>query len=93
MNDQKYTGFIKNISEGGIEYFVTTSVHISKKFSPQKNMGLHFQTESGESIHLRCEIRWFLRPLHHKDILTIGVKVIDPPIEYKGFLKTLKGSL
>jgi hypothetical protein len=85
-----YDGFIKNVSETGIGYLVTSSVHISSEFIPTKIIELNFQIPLGETLNLICEIIWFLRTSPDAKILTLGMRIIDPPPAYKEFIKNLK---
>jgi hypothetical protein len=58
---------------------------------PGTTMGVSFQTPSGETLNLECEVKW-IRHLpdlpfgmkHH-----IGMEVQNPPQEYKEFVEGL----
>jgi hypothetical protein len=85
----KCQGFIENVSEGGVEYLMTSEIISSENFTPDKRIELNFRTPSGEELKLDCEVRWFLKvsPDHNRQ--SLGIKIIDPPLEYKEFIKTL----
>ncbi len=84
-----YNGFIKNVSESGIGYLITSSIHISKDFTPIKTIELNFQIPSDEILKLNCEIIWFSRTSPDAKILTLGMKIIDPPLKYSEWVKNL----
>jgi hypothetical protein len=90
ISDSKtYDGFIKNVSESGIGYLITSSIHISKDFTPKKIIKINFKIPSNEILTLNCEIMWFLRTSPDTEILTLGMKIIDAPAKYKKFIKNL----
>jgi len=91
--NKKYGVFIENISEHGI-HMITTSAETHKKYTPGTDIDLKFQLVRGETINLQCKVRW----AHLKvppDGMTdsIGLEVIDPPVKYLQFIKTLKMNL
>ncbi len=79
-----FDGVIENVSEGGIEYLITSSIISSGNFTPQKTIKLNFQIPSGEKLDLECELEWFLRTPEDKDkSMIMGMRIIDPPEIYK----------
>lgn len=90
INGKTYIGIIKNVSEEGVEYFITTSIEVSEDFTLKKIIELNFQIPSGELLNLICEMNWFLRASLYDKTLTLGMKIIDPPIRYKEFVNTLQ---
>jgi len=87
---ETYSGFIQNVSESGIGYFIESVIKVEKDFAPKKTIGLSFQIPSGETLKLDCEIIWCSRKTPDDKRLTIGIKIIDPPQKYKKFSKNLK---
>jgi hypothetical protein len=87
--DVKCHGFIENVSEGGMEYLLTSEIISSENFTPDKRIKLIFRLPSGEELKLDCEVRWFLRVSPDQNRQSLGMKIIDPPLEYKEFIKTL----
>ena len=86
ISSEGYTfdGFIENVSEGGVEYLITSSITSSGNFTPKKLIKLHFQIPSGEKLDLDCQVEWFLKTPHDKDkSLILGMKVINPPALYR----------
>lgn len=85
-----YPGFIQNVSESGIGYFIESAIKVEKDFTPKKMIELTFQIPSGETLNLDCEIIWCSRKSPDDERLTIGIKIIKPPQKYKKFAKNLK---
>jgi hypothetical protein len=54
---------------------------------------LKFQIPSGETLNLNCEVIWLYTkktpPPGFKQN-NIGMEIIDPPLKYKEFFKTLQ---
>jgi hypothetical protein len=84
-----YAGFIKNVSESGLGYLITSVVETPEDFKLKKIVQVSFQVPSDEMLNLKCEIIWFLRTPFDDKTLTLGMKIIDPPPEYKEFVKNL----
>jgi hypothetical protein len=82
-------GFIENVSENGMEYLMTSEIISSKNFTPDKRIELNFRIPSGEELKLDCEVRWFLRVTPEQNRLVLGMRIIDPPLEYKKFIRAL----
>jgi hypothetical protein len=88
--DKSYVGIIENLSEKGI-FMKISSTNTAIGFIPGNTPMVKFQISSGETLNLRCEIRWlhtYKTPTH--DLINkIGMEIIDPPTRYKEFFKTL----
>ncbi|MEN8265219.1 MAG: hypothetical protein ABFR82_17370 [Nitrospirota bacterium] len=56
-------------------------------FQPKKTAEVHFQTPSGETINLICELLWFSVSQYDSRTEVLGMEIINPPIEYKEFFK------
>ena len=87
--DASYDVNIENLSEHGIN-IRTAPTRNAIDFTPGTPYELKFQLPSGETLCLHCGVKWF----HMKtspDGLTysIGIEIIDPPLKYREFLKTL----
>lgn len=79
-----FDGVIENVSEGGMEYLITSSIMSSGNFTPKKMIKLNFRIPSGESLDLDCEVEWFLKtPQDENKSLILGMKIIDPPEIYR----------
>ena len=90
LDGETYPGFIQNVSESGIGYFVESVIKVEKDFTPKKMMELNFEVPSGETLKLDCEIIWCSRKSPDDKNLTIGVKIIKPSQKYKKFAKNLE---
>jgi hypothetical protein len=88
--DKKHGVFIENISETGI-HMTTSSSKEHLKYIAGKDVDLKLSLTSGGTIHLRCKVRWScLRT--PPDALTdsIGLEIIDPPLQYVHFVRSLR---
>ncbi len=88
---KSYAGIIRNLSENGA-YVETAPTKTVTDFIPETTLKLEFKIPSGERLNLNCEVIW----LYTKKTLppgfkqnNIGMEIIDPPLKYKEFLKTL----
>jgi hypothetical protein len=87
---ETYPGFIENISESGIGYFIESMIKVEKDFTPKKMIELTFQIPSGKTLNLDCEIVWYSRESRDDKKLKVGLKLIEPPQQYKQFIQDLK---
>lgn len=87
---KRYEGSIENISEGGVEYLLTSLIHVSGEFKPDKEMQLSFQMPSGETLNLTCEVKWYLKDSPEEETMVVGMKIIEPPQEYMELVKHLE---
>ena len=83
--DKVFDGIIENMSEDGLEYFMTSFVKVSGNFTPAKSIKLNFRIPSGEMMALNCELIWFLETSPEEKL--IGMKVLNPPQTYKEIVK------
>jgi len=84
-DDKVFEGVIENMSEDGLEYFMTSFIKVSGNFIPPKSIKLNFQIPSGEVLDLNCELIWFLETSPEEKL--IGMKVLDPPLSYREIVK------
>lgn len=87
--DKTYDGFIENASESGIGYLITSSVPLRDELEINDNVELHFQISSDDSINLNCEVVWTKRGLFSGKTIGIGINIINPPSEYKKWIRNL----
>lgn len=88
-NGKSSAGFINNLSKNGV-FVRTTSMVSNTNFNHGKVFDLKFQTFSGKTLSLQCKVQWSCKtpPLGLTDC--VGMEIIDPPLEYSEFLKTLQ---
>ncbi len=86
--NENHAVFIENISENGI-YLVTASSNSTEDFTPQTTIDLKLTLTSGESLNLLCRVIWSYRMPPEGLTSSIGMEVIDPPLEYKEFVRNL----
>ena len=84
-----FEGSIENVSEDGMEYLMTSFIQASKDFTPDKRIDLVFKAPSGEMISLDCEVVWFLKAEPREDNLVLGMRIINPPVQYRNMVKDL----
>jgi hypothetical protein len=87
--DKTYVGFIDNVSEGGFEYLIVTTIHAPKDFKLENIIQLYFQIPSGETLRLFCKVKWYLKKSSDKKTATLGIEIIDPSPKFKEFIRTL----
>jgi hypothetical protein len=87
--EKTYMGFIDNVSEGGFQYLIVTTIQAPKDFKPEKIIQLLFQIPSGETLKLFCKVKWYLKSSTDKKPATLGIEIIDPSSKFKEFIKTL----
>ena len=84
-----YTGFIKNASEEGLAYETYSFASTLKKLSTKKVVNIMLKMPSGEILNLNCAIKW---SSEHSpwSLFKMGMKIIDPPLKYREYVKTLQ---
>ncbi len=90
--NKKYNVFIEDISETGI-HLITAPSEAYKKYIPDTEIDVRLLLPNGERIKLRCRIAWsFHRIPPEREIDSIGLEIIDPPLQYIDFIRTLSGA-
>ncbi len=84
-----FVGSIANVSEDGVEYLLTSLPDMTEDFTPDKIIDLNFRAPTGETINLKCEVKWFHRTSPNDKSLTLGMRIINPPSEYTALLNSL----
>jgi len=81
--------FIENLSEQGM-HMVTLHKGMENQLSPGTPVHLKLQISSGESVPLRCEVRWASAQAPPDGVTdSVGLQIYDPPPQYVSFVKTL----
>ncbi len=77
---------IENVSENGIYVKILSEDPLSSsvRFTPGMELGIHFQSPSGEMLKLQCKVIWSYKAEPHGLTERIGMEVIFPP---PGFIK------
>jgi len=88
--DRTYAGVIENLSEHGI-FMRTVPWETPVNCLPGTTIVLKFQPSSGETLSLHCEVKWLHIDKTPSLGLTnsMGMAIIDPPRQYKEFLRPL----
>ncbi len=80
--------FIENISEQGM-HMVTLHKGPDNQLSPGTHVDLKLQMTTGESLPLRCEVRWSAAQAPPDGVTdSVGLRVCDPPPQYVSFVRT-----
>jgi hypothetical protein len=88
--DKTFAGIIEYISNEGMEYILSSSIKVSKDYTPPQIIQLNFLTPIGSSLNLTCNVICFLRSEPEDNTLTMGMKVLNPPPQYLEFMETIK---
>ena len=78
-----------NASEEGLAYETYSYALTLKQLSTNKGINLVLRMPSGESLKLKCAIKWSFKHLPWS-LFKIGLEVLDPPLEYREYVKTLQ---
>ena len=90
--NKKYDVFIEDISETGI-HLITAPSEANKKYIPGTEIDVRFMLPDGERIKLCCRIAWsFNRLPPEREVDSIGLEIMDPPLKYVEFIRTLSGA-
>ncbi len=79
--------FIENLSEDGI--YIITSRSNNYKYLPGTDLDLELELSNGEIINLNCNVKWFYNNSSEDQTNSVGLEVLDPPLQYKEFIKNL----
>ncbi|MEE9524752.1 MAG: PilZ domain-containing protein [Thermodesulfovibrionales bacterium] len=80
---------IENISESGIN-MITAPAKTAARFKPGIDVRLKFRLSNGEILNLNCKVRWSYTKVPTDGLTSnVGLEIIDPPKEYRKFVKTL----
>lgn len=83
---KRYDGIIRNLSEDGIMVSTDTKVDIS----PETKVEIKYNLPSKETLNIYCKVRWYTIKNSSQDFkFSMGLEIINPPQEYKEFIKTL----
>lgn len=86
LNGNKYCGFIRNLSLGGI--LVSTNKKI--KVSTNEKVEVKYKLSSKKTLHLYCRVKWFTSHDDTNDFkFSMGLEIINPPAIYKDFLHSI----
>ena len=87
--NSKKAVMIENISESGIS-MMTAPAKTAARFKPGIDVRLKLRLTTGDILNLNCKVRWSYPKEADDDFASnVGLEVIDPPPEYRKFVKTL----
>jgi hypothetical protein len=86
--DTKGSVFIDNISEKGI-HLISASSKSHVRYAEGKEIDLRLSPVKGETIMLRCVVKWCFQESGDEKTDSIGLEVIDPPPGYVRFVRSI----
>ena len=87
---KNYSGIVLNFSEAGL-YMVTATARIIVDITPSTLLELKCKLPTGKNTCLKCEVKWFqTKKSPHGISFSMGMQILNPPKEYKEFLKTVQ---
>ena len=87
---ETYSGIIEHISNEGMESMISSSIKVTKDFTPPQIIQLNILTPLGSTLNLTCNVICFLRSEPEDKTLTMEMKVLNPPPQYLEFIETVK---
>jgi hypothetical protein len=87
--DTHFAVFIENLSEEGIN-IITAPSHAEINFIPQKTINLKLKLSTGQILDLTCRVMWSHIIPPGDTTCSVGMEVIEPPEQYREFVKTLQ---
>ena len=81
--------FIENLSESGIQ-MISAPAKNPDLFVPGAAVELKLKTASGETLKLQCNVKWAYDNSDEDMTNSVGLEIIDPPSEYRDFIKNLR---
>lgn len=92
-NNKTYNGLIMNFSEDGL-YMVTATANSVVDITPLTVVDLKCGLPSNEKLSLKCKVKWFqTKNSPHGISFSMGMEILNPPKEYKDFIKSLQRPL
>ena len=79
--------FIENLSERGI--YIITAPSMNTEYVPGSELDLKLELSNGETVSLNCNVKWAYDSSPEDMTSSVGLEIIDPPFEYKEFIKNL----
>lgn len=79
--------FIENLSENGI--YMITAPGKNYVYVPGTRVNLKLKLSTGETLNLNCFVKWSYDNSPEDLTNSVGLEIIDPPVKYKEFIKTL----
>ena len=79
--------FIENLSDTGI--YMITAPSKSKDYEPGRKLLLKLELGTGKTFNLQCNVKWCYDNAPEDLTNSVGLEILNPPEEYKKFIKTL----
>ena len=79
--------FIENLSDTGI--YMITAPSKSKDYEPGRKLLLKLELSTGKTLSLQCNVKWCYDNSPEDLTNSVGLEILNPPDEYRNFIKTL----
>jgi hypothetical protein len=86
-HNKKFEVLIENLSDEGIS--LTFDAHENVDFKKGLTLDVEFQSSVGDFLNLECKIMRAQKIPHNNFTYNLGLKILDIPLEYEEFFKTL----
>ena len=92
LDDISSNGTVENIAENGIYMEISSEypLHSTVRFTPGMEVRVHFQSPTGETLKLHCQVKWSYKTEPHGLTEKIGMEVIFPPPGFIDLYNELK---
>ena len=90
IGGKTFDAVVSDVSEEGVASLMTTCVRTGKDFHVHNHVQTCLQLPNGETVHLQCEVRWFLRTPLKDNSLLLGLHIPDPPKNYLDWIGRFK---
>jgi len=79
--------FIENLSESGISMITSSSK--ANLYVPGSEINIKLKLSNGNTIKLICNVKWAYDNSSEDMTNSVGLEIVNPPVEYREFIKTL----
>ena len=92
IDDTPYNGYVVNMSEEGVSFTLSAPFSLQDDTVRNSLVGLTFKISGNESVTLKCDVVWIKKGLYTGSTIALGVKIVEPTIEYKNWINKLLAS-
>jgi hypothetical protein len=85
---ERHVVFVGNVSQQGL-YAKMALTETMEEFIPEPDLVLKIQLSHEKTLSLHCNKKWSYKITPNSFTMRMGLQIIDPPVEYREFLKTL----
>ena len=89
IEDKTYNGYIVNMSEQGMSFTLNALFKVQDETVRSSAVEITFNNSSDEAVKLKCEVLWIKKGLYTGKTIALGMKIVEPPIEYQNWINKL----